>query len=152
MAAGNFTVFDKALKKIADGTMDLDSHSFKICVCTNSQALTAAFIGGSGAARYADLTGEAADNGSYVAGGETLTGVTWTLAGGVATFDADDANWTGCTMTVKYGVVYDDSAANKDLLGFVDLDTLAAGGIVVSAGDLTIMWNSAGLFTMQRAA
>ncbi len=152
MAAGNFTVFDKAIKKIADGTIDLDSHAFKICVATSAQAIAANFAGGSGNARYADLTHEAADNGSYVAGGEALTGITWALVGGVATFDADDANWTGCTMTVKYGIIYDDTAANKDLLGFVDLDTLSGSGIVVSAGDLTIMWNSAGLFTLQRAA
>jgi hypothetical protein len=152
MPAGNFTVFDKAIPKLSDGTIDLDSHAFKVCVTTNAQGLSTGFAGASTHCRYADLTAEAAPNGDYATGGRAITGPTWTQVGGVTTFDCDDANWTGCTMTVKYGVIYDDSTANKDLLGYVDLDTGSGSGIVVSAGDLTIMWNASGLFTVARAA
>lgn len=150
MPAGNFTVFDKAIPKLANGTIDLDSHAFKVCVTTNAQGFSPGFGGASGQCRYGDLTAEAAPNGDYVTGGQAVTGPTWGQIGGVATFDCDDANWTGCTMTVKYGVIYDDSAPNKDCLGYVDLDTGSGSGIAVAAGDLTIMWNSAGLFTMAR--
>lgn len=152
MAAGNFTVLNVALKKLADGTIDLDSHVMKICVCDKTQTISASFTGGSGQAHYADLTGEVPAEGGYATTGHALTGVTWSQTGGVAAFDADDANWVGCTMVAKYAVVYDDSATNKDILGFVDLNTTDADGVTVSAGDLIIMWNSAGIFTLQRAA
>lgn len=152
MAAGNFTVLNVALKKLSDGTFDLDTHAFKICVCSNAQSITSTFTGGSGQARYSDLTGEVAQEGGYLTGGQALTGVTWTTTGAVVKFDADDAAWLECNMQAKYAVIYDDSAANKDILGFVDLNTGVSEGVTVSAGDLMIMWNSSGIFTMTRAA
>lgn len=152
MAAGDFTVFNTALKKLSDGTFDLDSHTLKICVCTKDQTISAGFTGTSGAARYSDLTHETAAEGGYATGGQALTGLSWQQTGGVATLDADDVTWVGCTMVVKYAVVYDDSATNKDLVGFIDLNTSDSNGVTVSAGDLMIMWNSAGLFTVQRSA
>jgi len=152
MSAGLFTVLNVALKKIADGTFDLDSHILKVCVCTNAQSITTAFTGSSGDARYADLTAEAAAGGGYSTTGASLSGVSWSQASGIATLDADDVIWEGCTLTAKYAVIYDDTATNKDILGFFDMNVGVSEGVVVSAGDLTIVWNSGGIFTLQRAA
>lgn len=150
MAAGIVTVLDLALPKIS-GVIALGSDQLKVALCGDGQALTASFAGGSGDARYADLTDELPNGAGYTTGGFDLTGVTWDEAGGVATLDADDLTVADLTATVKYAVIYDDDAANKDILGFFDLDTGTPAGVPVAGGDLVLGWNANGLFTLARA-
>lgn len=149
MATGAFTLFDKAKKKLSDGTIDLDSHSFRVVLCGSSQSLTAPFVGASGIARYSDLTAELASVNGYTLTGVALTNVTWVEASGVVTWNADDAVWTlTLPVTYKYGVIYDNSSANKDLLGFFDADTSsAAASVTPAAGVHTLVWDAAGIFT-----
>ena len=148
MAAGAFTLFNIAKKKLADGTFDLDTQTFKAALCTSSQVLGATFAGASTDCRYADLTGELTTANGYTAGGVTLASVTWTRSTGTVTFDANDAAWTltGAGVTYKYVVIYADNT-NDDLLGFVDADT-GGGSISPAAGSHTIQWNASGLFTL----
>lgn len=145
MAAGSWTVFNIGKKKLADGTFDLDTHTFKLALTTSAQALAATFVGTSTDCRYADLTNEASGTG-YTTGGKTLV-ATWTQSTGTITFDVDDQAWTSSTITCKYGVIYDDTAANKNLVAFVDLDT-GGGSVSTTAGTLTITINASGVFTL----
>lgn len=147
MAAGVITLFNIAKEKLADGTFDLDSQTFKVVLCDSSQALSASFAGTSTDCRYADLTGELSTANGYTAGGLTLT-TTWTRSSGTMTFDADDAAWTltGAGITYKYAVIYADNT-NDDLLCFFDVDT-GGGSISPSAGAHTLQWNASGLFTL----
>lgn len=150
MAVGNFTLFNIAKKKLGDGTIDLDTHTFKIALCGSSQSIDATFAGTSTDARYADLTAQLSTANGYTSGGATLASVTWTRSTGTVTFDAADVSWTltGAGITYKYGVVYDDTATNKDLLGFFDADN-SSGSATTSptAGTHTITWNASGLFS-----
>jgi len=145
-----FVLFNKAKKKLGDGTIDLDTHSFKVALCGSSQTLTAAFTGSSTDCRYADLTGQLSTANGYTSGGAALGSVTWNESGGVVTFDAADTSWTltSTGITYKYVVVYDDTSANKDLLGYVDADnTSTSTTISPTAGAHTITWNASGLFS-----
>lgn len=144
MSAGNFTLLNIAKKKIGDGTFDLDSHAFKLALTTDVQSLTAAFSGTSTNAQYSDLTNEMTGTG-YSAGGVTLGSVTWTRASGTVTFDAADVVITGLTGTFKYGVIYDNTSSNKDILAYIDFDT-TPGSITVSGTTLTITFDAAGIF------
>jgi len=145
MAAGNWIVFNIAKKKLADGTFDLDSQTFKMALTTSVQALDATFAGTSTDCRYADLTAEVASGGGYTTGGKTLT-ATWTRATGTITFDVDDQAWTSSTITAKYAVIY-LTTGNADLLCVVDLDT-GGGSVSTTAGTLTITINASGVFTL----
>jgi hypothetical protein len=144
MAAGNWTVFNRAKLKLANGTFDLDTQTFKMALCTDAQALAATFAGSSTDCRYADLTAEVASGGGYTTGGKTLT-PTWTQATGTITFDCDDQAWTSSTITAKYAVIYADNT-NDDLLCFCELDT--GGSVSTVSGTLTVTINASGVFTL----
>lgn len=150
MAITAFTLFNKAKKKIGDGTLDLDGHTFKVMLCGSSQSLTAAFTGTSTDCRKADLTGELSTASGYTAAGATLGSVTWNESSGTVTWDAADTSWTltGAGITYKYAVIYDDTATNDDLLGFVNMDD-SGGSATISpaAGTHSIVWNASGIFS-----
>lgn len=147
MAAGAFTVLDIAKPKFINGGFDFDSHTFKLALCGATQALSAAFTGSSGDGRYADLTDEMANGNGYTTGGKTLTTLVVSITGSSAYFDADDVTWAAITKTgIKYGVLYDDTHANKAIVGFFELN---AGGTISPVGnDLSVLWNAAGIFTL----
>lgn len=144
MAAGAWFVFNIAKEKLADGTFDLDTQTFKMALTTSSQALAATFAGTSTDCRYADLTNEVPNGSGYTTGGKTLT-CTWTRATGTITFDCDDQAWTSSTITAKYAVIYADNT-NDDLLCACELDT--GGSVSTTAGTLTVTINASGVFTL----
>jgi predicted nucleic-acid-binding Zn-ribbon protein len=144
MAAGAWQLFRRAKLKLASGTFDLDTQTFKMAICTNVQALTDDFAGASTDCRYADLTAEVVGAG-YTAGGKTLTPA-WTRSGATVTFDVDDQAWTSSTLTdCKYAVIYADNT-NDDLLCFCELDTVTNVSMV--SGTLTVTINASGVFTL----
>ena len=147
MAAGPFTVFNIAKLKLLNGTHDLDTHVFKMALVTNSQSIDATFAGTSADARYADLTAQVANGNGYTTAGKTLT-MNVSRSTGTITVDCDDQSWTSATFSAKYAVIYNDSASNKDLLGFVDLETGVSSGLSPSNGTLSITINASGLFTL----
>lgn len=150
MAVGPFTTFDRAMPKFTNGTLDLNSDAFRAILCDNSQALTATFAGGSGNCQKSDITGEFTTGGGYTAGGVALANVTLTRTLDVVVFDADDLLWSALTKSnVTYVVVYDDTAANEDLIGFFEVNV---GGSISPAGvDLSVTWDAAkGLFRYKR--
>jgi hypothetical protein len=127
------TWMDRALKKIADGTINLTGDTFHMVLLSSTQAISATFTGASGDAQYADLTGELATANGYTSGGLALTGAAlsrpavnktaWTTAA---------AQWTlTASITLKYAAIIDWTAANKDILAFCDMDS---GGGSVSPG------------------
>ena len=148
MAVGNWTVFNLALPKLS-GTIILPSDTFKLALTTSTQAITHAFAGSSTNAQYSDLTNEVANGNGYSTGGVTLTSVTWTQTSGTATFTSALASWTltGGGITFKYGIIYDNTASNKDLLCFFDVNP-GGGSQSPAAGGFTITMNASGIFTL----
>lgn len=147
MAAGNFTVLNIAKLKLLNGVHDLDTHVYKMALCTSTQALDATFAGTSTDARYADLTAQVANGNGYTTGGKTLT-MSVSRATGTITVDCNDQSWTAATFSAKYAVIYNDTATNKDILGVVDLETTVGTGLSPSNGTLDVTINAAGLFTL----
>lgn len=144
MPADNWSVFNIAKTKLANGTFDLDTQTFKMALLTDAQAMAATFAGASTDCRYSDLTAEVVGSG-YTAGGKTLT-ATWNRSAGTVTFDCDDQAWTSATFDAQYAVIYADNT-NDDLLCFSDLN--AGGGMLsVVGGTFTITINASGVFTL----
>jgi hypothetical protein len=115
-----FTFFDEFKKYIGDGTVDLDTHTFKIAL-TNSAPTTGTNT------VLADITQISGVNG-YTTGGNTLGTVTWTETGagtGIWQFTSADSVWTasgGSIGPFRYVVLYDDTPTSPadPLIGLLD--------------------------------
>ena len=156
MAQGTITLFNEFSKSIADGRIDLDTHTIKAALVTLQVGGTPTIAatnavpcwGAGGSTNLA--SSEVAAGGGYTAGGISLTFVTWTQSSGVATFDAADISWTsaasGDPATIKTLVLYSDTATNKDAIGFMDMTTDGITAISLLSGNVSVTWNASGIF------
>jgi len=109
-----FNFFDDFKERIADDTHDLDgTDTIKVAltnvapVATNTQ--------------LSNITEIAAGNG-YTAGGNVTTAVL-SETGGVGKITLSDVTFTasgGAMADFRYAVVYNDTATNDELIGWVD--------------------------------
>jgi hypothetical protein len=108
-----FTLFNSAAGKIGDGTIILPTHTFKVALTNSAPVATNTVL--------ANITQIAGANG-YTTDGVALTGVVYTEpSAGTWRFDSNDFSFTasGGTMgTFQYLVLYDSTAASKDLVGY----------------------------------
>lgn len=96
----------------------------------------------------ADLTDISAGNG-YTAGGTAAANNTYAHTAGVAKLVADDVVFTasgGSIGPFRYAVLYNDTATNKELIGWVDYGS----ALTLNAGEtLTVDFDgSAGILTI----
>lgn len=151
-AAGKWKVYENAKKHLADGTMDLDTNTFKMALfASTSNANTL-----SGSNVLADLTNELATANGYTAGGITLTSVTWTNSSGTMTLTCAAPVWTaaGGSITSRFAVIYQSGTFNtftNALLAVMLEDTAPADVITTTGNTLTITPNASGLFTLSGA-
>jgi len=144
MARGDVIVFEEAKAKMLDGDWASTDH-FYCAICDNTATPTADFA----TPTLGDFT-EVGAGGTYVAGGTDLGALSTlvTEAAGVMTFDsATNPTWAqdvGNDADAFWGIIYNFTDAAKDAIAFVDL----GGPVDMSAGDLTITWNVAGIFTI----
>lgn len=115
-----FTLFHEFKRYLADGTIDLDTHSFKAALTNTAPDAAANTV-------LADIT-QIAAGGGYTTGGVALTSVTWAETGagtGVWQWSAADISWTASgadIATHRYLVIYDDTPTSPadPLVGYVD--------------------------------
>lgn len=147
MAVGNFFLFDRALLKLQDGTINLESMALKAVLTDIAQPLDKTFTGSSGDARYADLTAELSTANGYTAGGVSLSGVTLSRPTAlIAQLTASNWSWTitSTGITFKYCVLFVGGATNDDLLAVVDCED-TGGSLILAAGPLVITPNANGI-------
>jgi hypothetical protein len=142
--AASITFYNSFREFVADGTIDLDTHTFKVMLVSSSYTFSAAHT------VKTDITNELSTANGYTAGGATLTSVTWGHSGGTATFDAADTVWSasGGSITARRAVIYDDTAASDELVASVLLDTTPADVTATDGNTLTLQWNASGIFTI----
>ncbi len=144
MARGDVTVFNEAKAKMLDGNW-ADTDHFYCCLITNAVVPTAADV----TPVKGDYT-EVTAGGNYVANGTDLGLLSdlVTETAGTMKFDsATNPTWAqhaSNPANAYYGIIYNYTDAGKDAMAFVDL----AGPIDMTAGDLTITWNTSGIFTI----
>src|ERR1035437_8701414 len=133
MAAGAWVVYNEAKLALGKKLMNLSAtDSIKMALfLSTSNAGSAALA----TAQYATLTNQVAGSYGYTAGGAACA-QTFTNASGTETFDVADASWTasGGSITARFAVLYDDTAANKDLIAYCLLDS-APADVTVTDGN-----------------
>lgn len=105
-----------ALKEdIGDKVHDFEADTLKVMLSNTAPSVSNSV--------KADITEIAAGNG-YTAGGNTLGTVAYSQSGGTATLEfGTDCTFTasgGSIATFRYLVLYNDSAASDELIGFLD--------------------------------
>lgn len=142
MARGDWVTFEEHCLDLGKKVHDLSSDTIKLGIVDDTITPTAA----DATPTWGDYSAnEVSTAGGYVANGITLSGVTFTEADGVATFD-DTGNIAiaedGSGFTDGYwGILYNDTAASDQAIGFVDL----GGPVSEQAGPITITWNASGI-------
>lgn len=135
--------YGQALLKALNKEIDYDTDTIKVMLCTSAYTPnqdTHVYL--------SDVTSEVTGTG-YTAGGAALASktITYTGATNVIMLDAADVTWASSTITARYAVIYDDTpatTATKPLLGYVDFGVDQTS----IAGNFTITWDAAGLFTI----
>lgn len=145
MARGDFTVFEEFAVQLGQELHTLASDTLKLGIIKNTAAPTAS----DATPAWGDYSAnEVSTAGGYASGGITLSGVTWTEAGGVATLDDTGnislaQNASGFTDGY-WGILYNSSAAGSQAIGFLDL----GGPVSEVAGPIAINWNASGILTV----
>ena len=151
MAASPWYIFGPALEAIADGTIDLDSDSFRMVLVTSSYTPDQ-----SAHDTWSDIsTNEVANGNGYATHGKAITQAL-SRSGLAVTLDCDDQTWTTSTITAKYAVLVRDANADNALAGtdlvlaYCDLNT--SGSLSSVAGDFAVTINASGLFAATAAS
>lgn len=127
MAAGDVTWFNSAKRGLGLKLHDLSGDTIKFAIIkdpTGTFGLSAGTAdprwGAGGTTNVSTV--EVTATGAYSAP-ITLANKTWVESGGTVTFDHDDVSIGGNvsnTNIARYGIYYNDSAAQKNCLAFVD--------------------------------
>jgi len=132
------TIFNSWLENHGDGTMDMDSDTFKAALLDDGYTIDATDV------QWSEVSANEVSGTGYTAGGKALTGVTWTQTDGTLTFDADDVAWTGATFTARYMVIYDDTATNDEMVCVMDFGS----NQTVTASTFTYSFHASGIITI----
>lgn len=152
MATGDVTVFNQFTEDLGEEIHNFENDTIKLALITNgvtpgANDATPQWGAGSGV----DYDGnEVVNTGGYTAGGETVP-VTFTRTAAVTTLDDNSGNValaqnaSGFT-NAYWGILYNDSAASKQCIAFVEL----GGPVSEVAGPVNINWNASGILTITR--
>ena len=151
MATGDVTLFNSFRSEIGDAIHNLSSNDFFFGLVTNTAPPTQTTAGphwaGTGTTNLA--TNQVSTTAGYTGPINVSTTITdnWTISGATATFDVDDVSLTqnadGFT-DAYWGVIYNNTDANKRAICFLEM----GGPVSLVAGDVSVTWNAAGVFTL----
>lgn len=151
MARGDFTLFNEFANSLAEKKINLETDTIKLAlidvtITPTANDATPQWGAGSGV----DYDGnEVSTAGGYTAGGLACANPATTRSGDTTTFDADDpatiAQDASGFTDAYWGILYSDTATNKDAIGFLDL----GGPVSEVAGPIDINWNASGICAIQ---
>lgn len=153
MAAGDFKWFAQGLHDLGNKIHDLDSDDWRMGIVTATNVPTVneagPHWGGTGTTNFA--TNQVATGTAYT-GPIVLTSEAWTLEATGAIMDfanisiAQDASGFA---NAAYGIVYNNTDANKRAIGFVEISAAGTGSNV--GGALNLNLNAAGALRLAQS-
>ena len=143
----SITQYQTFNKYVGDGTIDLDTDTFKVTLHTSTYTPNAATQ-----TVYADLTNELPTANGYTSGGVALTAVTWTQVTVTMKWDAADTTWaaSGGSIVARYAVIRKVGTVGSvtdPLVAYVLMDTSPADVTTTTGNSLNLVWNASGIFT-----
>lgn len=144
MATGDIKWFAQALHDLGNKIHDIDGDTLKLALVTNttvpSLSTAAPHYGGTGTTNFAT---NAVATGTSWTGPVTLANKSWSLVSNVPTFRADNpatiAQDASGFTNARWGIIYNDTDANKRCIAFVDLGSDRS----LVSGSLAIDWSGA---------
>lgn len=147
MSTGTIKWFAQGLLDLGNKIHNLSSDVLKLGIVTTGTVpavgTAAPHWGGTGTTNFAST--QVATAGTSYTGPQTLASVTWTSVANVPTLRATDiamAQDASGFSNGAYGIIYNDTDANKRALGYVELSS--GGALSLAAGAVTIDWGGAG--------
>ena len=145
MATGDIKWFQQAVLDLGNKIHGLGADDLRLGIVTSATVpalgTAAPHWGGTGTTNFA--TTQVGTGGGYT-GPIALAGVTWTNVAGVLTLRANDVvipqNASGFANGA-WGIIYNDTDANKRAIAFVELS--AGGTLSIVSGSQTIDWQGA---------
>lgn len=134
MATSSYNKFQDFSEQLVEGIHDFDAHTFKVYLSNAAPSASADAV-------KADMAEISAGNG-YTAGGATTT-ITTSESGGTTTVSGTEVTWTasgGSIGPFQYAVLYNDTSASDNLVGWFDY------GSALTLGDgesFTVRFNNA---------
>lgn len=151
MATGDVTLFNSFREEIGDAVHNLSTNAFSFGLVTNTAAPTQTTAlphwGGTGTTNLA--TNQVSITAGYTGPINVSTTITdnWSISTSTAKFDVDDValtqNASGFT-DAYWGVIYNNTLASKRAILFLEM----GGPVSLVAGDVSVTWNAAGVFTL----
>ena len=145
MAQGDIRFFAGALLEMGKGTHNLSSDTLKVGLVTSTATPAVGDTdprwGAGGSVNFA--TNQVTPGGNYATGGAALASVTWTNVSGVMTLRATDpviAQHASNPTNARWGIIYNDTATNKNAIGFIDFGSVRD----LTTGPFTIDFGGAG--------
>lgn len=149
-AAGKWKLYEQAKLDIANGLMDLDTHSYRIALFTSASNCNTL----SGTTTLVSLTNQVATANGYIQNSKAVTLTTSNSGGTITVDETTNPVWTasGGSITARFAVIYNDTHASKQALCVCLLDTAPADVTATDGNTFTITQNASGIFTISGGA
>jgi hypothetical protein len=151
MARGDLLLFEEFANQLGGELHNFEASqdTFKVALINSTLAPTQAAAAVWGTWDSNEVGWSTAN---YTAGGAALTSQSYNEASGTATFDASDITWSqdaslSSSSNAYWAILYNtatSSPATQYAIAYIDL----AGPIHLKDGDITISWNTSGIFTV----
>ena len=152
MATGDVTFFDQFLVDEGKKVHNLDADTIKVGLITSTVTPAATDSdprwGAGGTVNFA--TNQVTAGGNYATGGPAIPTNSMTLDTGKGKFDGGDiviAQHASNPTNARWGIIYNDTPAGKNCVGFVDLGAVTNLSLV----PFEIQWAATGIGTKDQA-
>lgn len=133
MASG---IYERLKFNLMSKIVDLVNDTIKVLLLNNTHTFTSTHN------VLSDVSANEISGTGYISGGTALANKTVTQASS-AKFDADDVSWNSATFTAYHAVLNNVTASNN-LICSIDF----GGPITITSGTFTLVWDSAGIITL----
>ena len=135
-------IYDRFFANLMNKEIDLEGDTVKVALLTSSHTPDQ-----TGQNVWTDVSAtEVTATDGYTAGGAEITGKSVT-PGQTTYWDGGDVQWTNSTVTARYGIIYDDTLTDDDLIAAIDFTEDKS----TSSGTFKIEWNANGIITLASA-
>ncbi len=152
MASGDFKWFAQGLHDLGNKIHDLDTDDWRMGIITTAATpavnTSAPHWGGTGTTNFS--TNQVATGGTSYTAPIVLASEAWALNATGAAMDCADitlAQDASGFTNARWGIVYNNTDANKRAVGFLDLGSDRS----LVAGSLTITMNASGILSLSQA-